>query len=96
MLKLNFKIKVTICLQKSVAKKRRTSQENKQTNKTTNRIKKGDLSQPKLSFQMIFHRQFTDFCLKNLFSKHYSSTLCNDIIYHVPFLCKINCFLCSS
>ena len=32
------------------------------------------------------------FYLKNLFSKHYPSTLWNDVIYYVPFLCKSNRF----
>ena len=58
--KLNFKIKITICLHKNFRKvklKRKTNQENKhrQMKQTTNNIKKSDA----LSTQPVFPKDFS-------------------------------------
>ena len=86
----NFKIKITICLHKTTRQ-----QTSKQINET-NIIKKQEKeipSQPNPFFQKIFHIQFSCFYLKILLRKHKLFMLWNNVIYYVPFPCKINCFL---
>lgn len=89
--KLNFRIEVTIYLHKNLRKARL---ERKQTSKQTKHQRTKQRWYPFLP--MIFCKQFTCFFLKNLLSKHEPSTVWNDAIYCVPFLCQSNCFLWGS
>ena len=98
--KINFKIKITICLHKNLEmwslKEKQTKTTNKQTNKRNRQNKKTEQeipSQPNPFFRKIFHMQFTCFYLKILLSKHKPFMLWNNVIYYVPFPCKSNCFL---
>ena len=112
--KINFKIKITMCLQKKLTKvklkrkkltnkqttkttKRQRQQKNKQTNKRNKQEEKKREkeipSQPNPFFRKIFHMQFPCSYLKILLSKHKPFMLWNNVIYHVPFPCKSNCFL---
>ena len=88
----NFKIKITICLHKND----KTKTTNKQTSKWNKHHKKQEKEIPfqhNPFFRKIFHIQFSCFYLKILLRKHKLFMLWNNVIYYVPFPCKINCFL---
>ena len=73
--------------------KEKTRQTNKQINETNNIKKEKEIpSQPNSFFRKNFHMHFTCFYLKILLSKGKLFMLWNNVIYHVPFLCKSNCF----
>ena len=93
--KLNFKIKITICLHKNFRKvrlKRKANQESKQTNETNSKYHHQKKWYPPNQTRFS-KRFFTSFYLKNPSSKNEPSMLWNNVIYNVPFLCKSNGFL---
>ena len=73
--------------EKQANKQQQEQQKQKQAKK-----KKTQQEQKKRFFQRIFHKLFNCFYFKNLFIKHYQSTLWNDVIYHQSFLRKSKCF----